>query len=260
MHGVVTTAPSTAERVRSVCLRTEHAMLAVEGSAPVATTMHFLRAPGEVVMVIPSDSTVGAIAFHTGASAVPAVLELTDHAPLELRERVRSLVWLSGELRRVPESSQRAVAGAIASEHPHSGLLDIGHTGLLARLTLESVVVADATGAEPLPVRDLVAADPDPFWEEESAWLQHLDGDHSDMIEQIARRLPPSLRVGRARPLSIDRYGLGIRMENTGGSGNDHDVRIPFASPVADVTELSRALRILAGCPFMNGLRARDMQ
>jgi len=120
--------------------------------------------------------------------------------------------------------------------------------------------VADATGAEPVPVRDLMDAEPDPFWEVEDDWLQHLDIDHSDMVEQIARRLPPSLRIGRARPLSIDRYGIGIRVEGprVNGVGQDHDVRMPFANPVSDVTELGRALRILAGCPFMNGLRARD--
>lgn len=256
MNGVVTTtAPSTAERVRSVCLRAEHTVLAVEGSAPVATTMHFLRSPGEIVMVVPADSTVGAVSFQAGSAGIPAVLELTDHTPLDLREPVRSLVWLSGELRRVPDTAERAVAAAVASQYPHAGLLDIGHSGILLRLLLESVVVADATGAEPVPVRDLMNADPDPFWEVEGGWLQHLDSDHSDMVEQIARRLPPSLRIGRARPLSIDRYGVGIRVE---GQGQDHDMRVPFANPVSDVTELGRALRVLAGCPFMNGLRARD--
>lgn len=255
MNGVVTTVPSTAERVRSVCLRAEHTVLAVEGSAPVATTMRFLRSPGEIVMVVPADSTVGAVTFQAGSAGVPAVLELTDHAPLDLREPVRSLVWLSGELRRVPDNAERAVAAAVASQYPHAGLLDVGHSGVLLRLILESVVVADATGAEPLSVRDLMAAEPDPFWEVEGGWLQHLDSDHSDMVHQIARRLPPSLRTGRPRPLSIDRYGVGIRVE---GPSDDHDVRIPFASPVDDVTELSKALRVLAGCPFMNGLRARD--
>ena len=75
------------------------------------------------------------------------------------------------------------------------------------------------------------------------------------MIAAIARRLPPSLRVGRPRPLSLDRFGIGLRIESETG---DQDVRVPFPHPVADSTELSRALRILVGCPFMNGLRARD--
>ncbi len=37
----------------------------------------------------------------------------------------------------------------------------------------------------------------------------------------------------------------------------DHDVRLPFAKPVDDVTGLSQAIRVLMGCPFLNGLRAR---
>ena len=31
----------------------------------------------------------------------------------------------------------------------------------------------------------------------------------------------------------------------------------PPAAPVDDVTGLSRAIRVLMGCPFLNGLRAR---
>lgn len=255
MTAAVTTTPSTAERVRSVCLRTEHAMLATQGSAPVATTVHFLRAPGEVVMVVPSDSTVGALAWQVGRGGLPAVLELTDHAPVELRESVRSLVWLSGELRRVPEDTERAVAAAVAAQYPHAGLLDVGHTGTLMRLILDSAVVADATGAEPVPIDELMSAEPDPFWEVETGWLQHLDSDHSELVAQIARRLPPSLRRGRPRPLGIDRLGIRLRVE---GPDGDHDVRVPFPAPVGDVTQLSRALRVLGGCPFLNGLRARE--
>ena len=34
-------------------------------------------------------------------------------------------------------------------------------------------------------------------------------------------------------------------------------VRLPFREPVDDVSGLSRAIRVLMGCPFVNGLRAR---
>jgi hypothetical protein len=43
-------------------------------------------------------------------------------------------------------------------------------------------------------------------------------------------------------------------VENEDG---DHDVRLPFTKPVDDVTGLSQAIRVLMGCPFLNGLRAR---
>ena len=63
-----------------------------------------------------------------------------------------------------------------------------------------------------------------------------------------------SLRRGRIRPLGLDRYGLRLRVERADG---EHDVRLPFAAPVNDVTGLGRAIRVLMGCPFLNGLRAR---
>jgi hypothetical protein len=245
MTSVATLGPSTAERVRSACLRAEHAVLAAEGSAPVVTSVHHLRAPGEMVLVVPSGSTPDG----------PAVLELTDHAPVELRERVRSLVWISGDLCQVPDSVARSVASAVAADYPHPGLLDVGHGSALLRLMINSVVVADGSGAEAVAVEDLLRAEPDPFWEVETGWLQHLDSDHSELVAKIARRLPPSMRQGVARPLGIDRYGVRLRIE---GPHGDNDVRIPFAAPVDDVAGLSQAIRVLMGCPFLNGLRARD--
>lgn len=254
MIGATTTGPSTAERVRSACARAEDAALAIEGSEPVVTSLHHLRSNGEVILAVPNDSAMSTIVWQSARAGVPAVLELTDHAPLALREPVRSLVWLRGELRPVPESLMRPMAGAVAAEHPHPSLLDVGHSTVLLRLILDAAVVADSTGAEPVAVEDLLAAEPDPFWEMETSWLQHLDEDHTDLVNQLARRLPPSLRQGRIRPLGIDRYGIRLRIESDHG---DNDVRLGFAEPVDDTMALSRALRVLAGCPFLNGLRAR---
>ena len=33
--------------------------------------------------------------------------------------------------------------------------------------------------------------------------------------------------------------------------------RLSFSKPVDDVSGLSQAIRVLMGCPFLNGLRAR---
>jgi hypothetical protein len=38
----------------------------------------------------------------------------------------------------------------------------------------------------------------------------------------------------------------------------DRDVRLSFRAPVDDVVGLGKAIRILLGCPFVNGLRARQ--
>jgi hypothetical protein len=48
-----------------------------------------------------------------------------------------------------------------------------------------------------------------------------------------------------------------LRVETADG---DRDVRLPFRTPVDDVTGLSQAIRVLMGCPFgqgVSGLRLR---
>ncbi|MDI9918601.1 DUF2470 domain-containing protein [Rhodococcus sp. IEGM 1379] len=247
------TGPSTAERVRSACVRAQDAVLAIEGSEPTVTSLHHLRSNGDIVVAVPATSTATALAWSAGNGGLPAVIELTDHAPLALREPVRSLVWLRGTLHAVPDYESRVLADDVASEHPHPALLDLGHTSVLLRLTLTSAVVADSSGAEPVAVDELLGAQPDPFCEMETAWLQHLDDDHSDLVDLLTRKLPAYLRTGRVRPLSVDRYGLRLRVEDNAG---DRDFAMPFAQPVDDAISLSRAIRILVGCPFLNGLRS----
>lgn len=223
MPVTATTAPSTAERIRTTCARAQRAILAVDGTEPLTVALHDVLRDGSIVVAAPR----GRSATITGTDAV---LELTDYAPLPLREPVRSLVWVSGRLQLMP---------------PHETLL---------RLEVASVVVADSTGAESVRVDALRAARPDPFCAMESQWLRHIETDHRDLVDLLASRLPGSLRRGRVSPLSLDRYGLRLRVETDNG---DHDVRLPFPKPVDDVTGLNQGIRILMGCPFLNGLRAR---
>ncbi|AOW93808.1 DUF2470 domain-containing protein [Rhodococcus sp. WMMA185] len=247
------TGPSAAERLRSSCARIENAVLAVEGSAPTSTTVAHMRSEGDIVVAVPNDSVAATLSRLTGA--IPALLEYTDNSPLALREPVRSLVWLRGNLHALCEPHARSLADEVASEFPHPGLLDVGHDATLLQLHLETAVIADSSGAESVDIEDLLAARPDPFRETESAWLLHLDEDHRELLDVLSRKLPRDIRRERIRPLGIDRYGLRLRVECALG---DRDIRLPFAAPVDDVTALSRALRVLAGCPFLNGLRARS--
>jgi hypothetical protein len=250
--------PSTAERVRTACARASAAALAIDGCDPVATSVHHLRRDGAVIVGVPNDSAAVALTWQASASGLPAMLEFTDLSPLRLREPVRSLAWLSGTLHAIDAEHVRAVAADVAEEHPNPALLDVGHSSTLLRLELASAVSADTSGAEPVPVQDLVSCQPDPFWEMEPMWLAHLDSKHSELLEHIAQRLPLSLRGGKIRPLALDRFGLTLRIERCPhDDAGDKDVRVGFAAPVSDAAELSRALRILVGCPFLNGLRAR---
>ncbi|MCV7128514.1 DUF2470 domain-containing protein [Mycolicibacterium vanbaalenii] len=258
-----TSAPTTAERIRSACARSGGAMLAVEGLDPTTTPVHHLLDDGSFAITVPCDGSLVATVVSAGNAGVQAVLEMTDYAPLPLREPVRSLVWIQGRLRDVPIGEVPALLDLIASTEPNPALLQVnsgssqgeGDTRLaLMRLEIESVVVADATGAESVALSALLGARPDPFCGMESCWLQHMESAHRDVVDRLAARLPASLRRGRVRPLGLDRYGVQLRVEAADG---DHDVRLPFAHPVDDVTGLSQAIRVLMGCPFLNGLRAR---
>jgi hypothetical protein len=262
-------APTTAERIRSTCVRAGGALLAVESAEPLTTPLHHLLADGSFAVGVPAGGAVAEQLSGCGASGAQTVLELADYAPLPLREPVRSLVWISGRLHRVPPSEVRDMLDLIAAEHPHPALLQVqtpvsrpiagdGQAEtqyLLARLEIESVVVTDATGAEAVDSGALLAARPDPFCAFESCWIRHLDTAHSDVVARLASRLPARLRRGDVRPLGIDRYGMRLRVESAEG---DRDVRLPFRTPVDDVIGLGKAIRILLGCPFVNGLRARQ--
>lgn len=255
-------APTTAERIRSACVRAGGAMLAVEGQEPSATAVHHLLEDGSFAITVPVDGVLASMVVAAGAGGTQAVLEMTDYAPLPLREPVRSLVWIRGRLHSVPVGEVPGLLDLIASEDPNPALLQV-NSGLsssadarytLMRLEIESVVVADSTGAESVGVGALLGARPDPFCAMESCWLQHMESAHRDVVDRLATRLPVALRRGRVRPLGLDRYGVQLRVE---GDDGDHDVRLPFANPVDDVTGLSQAIRVLMGCPFLNGLRAR---
>ncbi|HEY0227991.1 MAG TPA: DUF2470 domain-containing protein [Mycobacterium sp.] len=262
MLPLTSAAPTTAERIRSACLRAGGALLAVEREDPVATPVHHLLHDGSFAVTLPVDRGGAQGCLVAGSQAL---LELTDYAPLPLREPVRSLVWVRGRLLQVPPASVTRMLDLIAAECPNPALLQVETPQsmpsnpqdtryALLRLEIDSVVVTDATGAEPVSVDDLLTARPDPFCEVESSLLWHLDKAHSDVVARLVSRLPAPLRRGQVRPLGLDRYGVRFRVE---GEDGDHDIRLPFHKPVDDMTGLSQAIRVLMGCPFINGLRAR---
>ncbi|MDS1115106.1 DUF2470 domain-containing protein [Gordonia westfalica] len=248
MTRTTTDRPTDAEMIQTACRRVGTAILAIEGAdtTPI-DVVHLFES--QAFVLVPTNGE--AMAAVDDAEGTPAMLEVTDWAPIDLRERVRSVIWLNGTLHAVPRDLERDLAIEIAGEHPDDGLLDIGHGASMLRLQVDSAVIASSTGAASVPAGELADADPDPFWECEAGWLEHLDADHADLVGQLARKLPTDLRQGRVRPLGLDRFGIRFRVE---GADGDSDVRLPFPRPVTDVFELSRALRNLAGCPFMNSM------
>src|SRR5262245_25066233 len=141
------TAPTTAERVRSACARAQGAIVAIDGVEPVATPVHHLLDDGSFAVTVPIDGVAAALVVNSGSAGARAVVELTDYAPLPLRKPVRSLVWISGRLHRVPRADAGEILDLIATCEPNAALLQVDRDGTnhraertLARLEIESVV------------------------------------------------------------------------------------------------------------------------
>ncbi len=239
-------APTAAERARSMAARSTTTAALVGTGAPITRplTQH-VHADGSAVLVLDEDAPV---LVRTGPE--PSVmLELADPAPVELREPVRGLLWITGRLAVVDPSRARRLAVDLAEHRPDPALLEIGHGAVLAHLTPHSVVLSDAEGTALLAPVDLAAADPDPFCHHEHRWLRHLENDHPEVFPALARHLPTALRDARdlrVRPLGVDRCGLRLRVEH--GTA-DHDVRIAWPDPIGTLDDLRTQFHRLLGCP-----------
>lgn len=250
--------PSAAERARTVAARGgSPALLPVSGrpapstgdaeSERLAPDLHHVFANGSAALLFPDDHPLVIAALVARPGELTVALELTDTAPVSLREPVRGLLWITGWLRALTGEAARADAIAVADEHPDPRLLDVGHGATLIRLVPLSVVIADAEGSVAVPPADFAAAEPDPFCRLESGWLRHVESTHPDVVGLLSRHLPAHVRGGHIRPLGLDRFGLRLRVEGVGG---DHDIRLAFSRSVRTAGELAIEFRRLLGCPF----------
>lgn len=244
-------APNNAERARSIATRGgQAAVVGLDDTQRIVPLLHHVHADGTATLLLPSDHALLDAVRQGPRSGLPAMLELTDTAPVDLREPVRALLWISGWLVAPGPTYARRLALDIASERPRPGLLDLGHGATMLWLRPGSAVIADTEGTGPLAPADLQAADPDPFCLMEDGWLSHLEDAHPDVFTSLARHLPEPLRTKpgcRIRPLGVDRLGIRLRVEAQDG---DHDVRLGFESPADDPEQLRAQVGLLIGCPF----------
>jgi hypothetical protein len=248
-------APTDAERARSLAMRGGDAALVGTGSAPVTPLVHHVRADGSAVLLLADDDPL-LDRVRGGQTAV--MLELADRAPVDLREPVRGLLWITGWLWVPEQRAARRMALQVADVRPHERLLDLGHGATLVRLDPGSAVLADGDGCAALTPVDLAAARPDPFCRLEDHWLAHLEESHPEVFVALARHLPSELSHGRGariRPLGVDRCGLRLRVETP---RRDHDVRLAFPGGAATPDELREQLNALVGCPFKAQEAARE--
>jgi Protein of unknown function (DUF2470) len=238
-------APTGAERARSLALRGGTPSLVGTGRPePVTPLVHHARADGSAVLLLPDHEPL----LDRVRSGEPGVmLELADRAPVDLREPVRGLLWITGWLWAPEPRAARRMALQVADVRPHERLLELGHGATLVRLDPGSAVLADGDGTAALSSVDLAAARPDPFCRLEDHWLSHLEEAHPEVLIALARHLPPELvrcPGARVRPLGVDRHGLRLRVE---APERDHDVRLAFAKAAETPDELREQMNRLVG-------------
>jgi hypothetical protein len=235
--------PTLAERARTVAGRPAAAVCAagIDGSRVLG---HATTADGQVLLVVSTDGDVCTAVRRSADGDLAALLMVTDHAPVPLREPVRAQVWLSGWLTPVREQDQRAAALAFAERAPVGALLDVGRGATLLRLDLAEVVLGECGTVTEVAPEDYLAARPDPLAEVEAQALQHLDDAHPEELALLRTRVPRRwLTDGDVvRPLGLDRCGFRLRIEQRTGH---RDVRVPFTDPVSTVEELAAAVNQL---------------
>jgi hypothetical protein len=238
-------APTHAERARSAVARGGPAALVGTGCPIARPSVQHVRADGSAVLVLDDTEPVLREVRSAGPAGLAAMLEMADPAPVDLREPVRGLVWITGWLHEPDPASARRLAVHVADIRPDPALLDVGRDATLLKLVPGSVVLADAEGSAALTPVELAAARPDPFFRTEAHLLSHLEQAHPDVLLSLTRHLPPTLRdhpEARVRPLGVDRCGLRLRIETP---NRDHDVRLAWQQEARSPEELRVQLGLL---------------
>jgi hypothetical protein len=235
--------PTAAERARTVAARPGAAVCSagIDGSRVLA---HATTTAGQVLLVVPSEGEVCAAVTGSADGDLAALVLVTDHAPVPLRDPVRAQVWLSGWLMPIPGADQQAAALAFAEVAPVAALLDVGRGTTLLRLDLAEVVLGEGGAVSEVPPDAYQAAAPDPLADIEAAALQHLVREHPDELALLASWVPPSWLDDDAvvHPLGLDRCGFRLRIEQRSGC---RDLRVPFGAPVTSPDALGPAVHRL---------------
>ncbi|WP_435232151.1 DUF2470 domain-containing protein [Streptomyces althioticus] len=220
-------APGAAERARSVLAAAWSCTVTAEGTREELVGAHTVTDDGRVLLDVPEDGALLAAAICAPRGEPSAVLEFADVAPVPVRDRVRSRVWLAGWF---------SVEGGRIALRP------------------SRVVLRRPSGALTVGADEFAAAAPDPLAGAEARLLTHLADCHADAVDRLTRLVDPESLQGavRVRPLAVDRHGLTLRIER---ARTDGDVRLPFHAPADDVSQLTERMHVLlsqaaaASCP-----------
>ncbi|MFJ6384248.1 DUF2470 domain-containing protein [Kitasatospora sp. NPDC092039] len=214
--------PTTAERIHSLLGTTSSLTVRALGEhhhldTPVSVHGSRLR-----LRTALDDPLTAAAAGATDGLAV--VLDVTDVAPVAVRDRVRARLTLAGRLH----------------------LAHLADDGLSVHLRVDvaHAVLATPYGTGAITAADLALAAPDPLARHEAALLTHFADDHAEALDVLTRLLDPAVlaRHPEVRPLALDRYGLVLRLDHPHGH---RDVRLVFPEPARDADDFGHRMHEL---------------
>lgn len=241
--------PALAERARTLAARGCTATVMAAGiTGRVMPALHQVHRDDSALLLLARDDDLPTSVELAPGGEVSAMVELTDIAPVALREPVRGLLWITGWLRALNPDQGRKFAVRWAEHRCDPRLLDVGHTARLLWLDPVFVVFSDAEGSGWLTPATVACAEPDPLCRLEHAWLRHLEQFHQEVLRAAVRHLNAGRQRwdAQVRPLGIDRLGVRLRIE---GSSPAQDVRLAFRRPVTTPVQLAQELYGLLGCP-----------
>ncbi|WP_149183840.1 DUF2470 domain-containing protein [Streptomyces sp. TRM49041] len=225
--------PSAAERTRTLVQGTCSAELLIPGAATAGPDLltpdaRAVGPDGEILLLHPAGSPAVRAATHAQDDELPAVLELTDVAPVAVPNRIRGRARVSGWLTRVP------------------GLAEPGH--MMLRLEVGELYLDDLWGTGTVTPEEFTRAAPDPLRRYETELLQHLAAAHDSRLLTLAALLGERAGTGESAvrqvvPLALDRFGLRVRCRDS--ERRMFDARFDFPEPVRDVHGLRRAMHAL---------------
>lgn len=205
---------------------------------------HTVGSDGSLLLLAPVDSP-GAV-FRVAPRLPPQIVTVTtvDVASVPQLDRIRGTLRLTGPMRPASDPLPAGVHTHLAGPDPR----DLATAGPVLRLQPSRVSLTwhceDGIESLSIPVEDYQSAFPDPVMEFENRWLPHLHRDHSELLRALAVYAHPDLDdLADVRPLSLDRFGLVLRMY--ADDGRHQDTRLSWGRPVACGCEIRDAFNDL---------------